>query len=158
VIYFLECRDAVKIGFVNTCTLSSVEARVRQFEIGNPFPITILALMPGNQSVEFLLHRKFAAYRIRGEWFERNEALDGFIAEKGIPADKLDGCGRTCPMCLGVFLPNPGEEFCSIDCKNQRRCAICETVFYPSKKYPNICSPGCQRRFNSTLSAAKIPR
>ena len=148
----------MKIGFVNTCTLSSVESRVRQFEIGNPFPITILAIMPGDQSVEFVLHKKFAAYRIRGEWFEKNEVLDSFIAEKGFPAERLEGYGRTCPICLEVFLPSPGEEFCSRDCKSRRRCAVCEGIFYPSKKYPNICSPECQRRFNSTLSAANIPR
>ena len=70
-IYFLECETTVKIGWTNQGTLESVKRRVRSFEVGNPFPIRILAVMPGCASVEFKLHRQFAGARIHGEWFKR---------------------------------------------------------------------------------------
>jgi hypothetical protein len=157
-IYFLACENAVKIGWTNQGTLESAKSRVRSCETGNPFPISILAVMPGNASVEFKVHRQFAAIRIRGEWFHKTAELSDFIEVKGIREENFDKHCISCPTCLIRFLPDSGKVFCSDHCEHRRLCLVCEDEFTPSQKHPNICSPECQRKFNSTLSAARISR
>jgi hypothetical protein len=157
-IYFLACETAIKIGFTNRGTLDSVQSRVRSCETGNPFPINILAAMPGNQSVEFGLHRQFDDARIRGEWFRKTPELVDFIRDNGVSEEKFDERCVSCPTCLVRFLPNQGEDFCSSHCQYRRLCVVCGHEFSWSRKHPNICSADCQRKFNSTLSAAQISR
>ena len=157
-IYFLECETTVKIGWTNQGTLESVKLRVRSFEVGNPFPIRILAVMPGCASVEFKLHRQFAGARIHGEWFKRTPEVSDFIAVNGVSEVDFDKHCVSCPTCMLRFLPDSGKVFCSDYCENRRHCLVCEEEFAPSQKHPNICSADCQRKFNSTLSAARISR
>jgi hypothetical protein len=67
-IYFVQCGTdgPIKIG----CTQGCVVGRVRQLQGLSPHEMTPLCAHEGDRRVEHQLHKLFAAYRIRGEWFE----------------------------------------------------------------------------------------
>lgn len=74
-VYFLRCRDFVKIGVAK-----SVEDRLATLRTGNPFPIQLLATLryPSRRNayaVETMLHRSLGRHRVRGEWFHAEPAL-----------------------------------------------------------------------------------
>lgn len=48
---------------------------------GCPFPITVLAYMPGGLDEESELHKRFAAFRAHGEWFHATDELLAYIEE-----------------------------------------------------------------------------
>lgn len=71
VIYFAQAGDdgPIKIGY---CAKSGgVRKRMAELQTGCPWPIRIRRVMeaPHRIQTEFELHRKFAAYRMAGEWF-----------------------------------------------------------------------------------------
>ncbi len=157
-IYFLGCQEFVKIGFTNTATLEAVHSRIRLFDVGNPFEITILGVMAGNQSVEFSLHRRFNSLKVKGEWFRVEETLTSFLRTEVILPNDIEKKSRLCRVCAMSFLPTATEDSCSLACNGQKRCTVCQTPFYPSKKNSAYCSPSCYHRMMSTMSAARIPR
>lgn len=55
----------VKIGIA-----VDVEKRRRQVQTGNPEPVRIVASLPHASDMEKVLHRRFARYRMQGEWFQ----------------------------------------------------------------------------------------
>lgn len=70
-VYFINCKQFTKIGF----TAQTAEKRFRDLEGANPFPLVLWATIPGMMSLERRLHKKFARWRHRGEWFKLdNEA------------------------------------------------------------------------------------
>lgn len=81
-VYFATCREAnaVKIG-------SSIDpyARLPEIQHGCPLLITIEAVMPGDASEEFRLHRWFTEERIRGEWFTITEEIERLIEKHAVP-------------------------------------------------------------------------
>jgi hypothetical protein len=90
-IYFIESGAAgpIKIGFA-----SSVEQRLMELQTGNPHVLTVLAAIPAMRVNEIDWHLRFAADRIRGEWFQRSEALLAAIAPhmpSAEPADEASG-------------------------------------------------------------------
>lgn len=66
VVYFAQCRDAVKIGY----TAGSPEARVAALQTGCPWPIWLLGSVASPPAGEVLLHNALADHRLRGEWFD----------------------------------------------------------------------------------------
>lgn len=68
--YFIQaqCGGPIKIGFAK-----DPQYRLAQLQTGNPEPLVIIALIPGN--VESYLHQLFEHFRISGEWFHPNEEL-----------------------------------------------------------------------------------
>jgi hypothetical protein len=85
-IYFIEAvesgkatggPDHIKIGFT---ALDSAK-RLAKFQTGNPFPLRVLGTMPGDKQDEDLLHRKFKASRVRGEWFRGDDLLFHYILD-----------------------------------------------------------------------------
>ncbi len=77
-IYFLEADTTpalIKIGY----TAKGVQERLSELQIGSPVEIRILGIMEGGCSEEQELHQRFAAYRVRGEWFRSHHDLDFFI-------------------------------------------------------------------------------
>lgn len=77
-IYFLQTGDgrAVKIGLTE-----NVQTRQRDLQSANPYPLVLLATMPGGLTKERELHRRFQAGRITGEWFRYSTpGLADFIA------------------------------------------------------------------------------
>lgn len=65
-LYILSCGDLIKIGVTN-----DIEQRIRTLQTGNPLPIILEHIETKNHpyKIESYLHRIFAQYRIRGEWF-----------------------------------------------------------------------------------------
>lgn len=76
-IYFIKCHDAVKIGHTE-----SLETRIPDLQVGNPYPLATIALLDGGYQLEAQLHRIFSAYRVRGEWFLR-APVDVFLGDVG---------------------------------------------------------------------------
>lgn len=63
-IYFIRCKDLVKIGYTN-----SVSKRFASLQTGSPYDLYLLAMDTGNRKLEKLYHRLYEKYHERGEWF-----------------------------------------------------------------------------------------
>lgn len=81
-IYFIECGDAIKIGYA-----SSVERRLSAMRTGCPLPMCLLYVWPmlyehpesEYYAKEREFHERFAALRMHGEWFRAESPLTDFI-------------------------------------------------------------------------------
>lgn len=75
-IYFAEAFDAnaVKIGVTKDPL-----GRVKDLQCGSPHELYLLLVVEGGQREEQLLHRDWAKFRIRGEWFRLEDKLRTFI-------------------------------------------------------------------------------
>lgn len=73
-VYVVGFDNYIKIGYS-----ARVSVRRRQLEECLPINLTIYATMPGRQTLERALHKRFAAYRLNGEWFKREGALAEWI-------------------------------------------------------------------------------
>ena len=65
-IYLIANReeDFCKIGFS-----LSPDARLLQLQTGNPYPLELVAVIEGTIIEEKELHKKFADFKLEGEWF-----------------------------------------------------------------------------------------
>jgi len=75
-IYFLSGGDKIKIGVTG-----DVRARIDAIRTMSPVPVELLCVIPGTPDQEKLLHRRFAEYRVHGEWFVDCTDIRDFIAE-----------------------------------------------------------------------------
>lgn len=66
--------DSVKIGFTR-----DLKRRTSQLNIASPERIGFCLVIPGTMRAEKALHRRFARYRLQGEWFRASDELVGFI-------------------------------------------------------------------------------
>jgi hypothetical protein len=75
-VYFIEAIGArrIKIGFTK-----DVRRRLHDLSIGCPFPIELMALMPGSLEDEFTMHKRFGQLHAHGEWFRARPRLRKFI-------------------------------------------------------------------------------
>jgi hypothetical protein len=86
-IYFAWCTDIadrVKIGWS-----SNVRRRIRHLQTGLPGTLYLLHLEPGSKADELAIHHRFAAYRVRGEWF-KSEAFEEWNREKSLTRERAD--------------------------------------------------------------------
>ncbi len=76
-VYFIrEGQDGpIKIG----TTQGSPHTRQRAMQTGNSSDLVLLAAIPGDVALEKRLHERFAAVRMRGEWFEATAELLAFV-------------------------------------------------------------------------------
>ena len=76
-VYFIEAigTDMVKIGF----TGNGVERRLAALQTSCPLPLRLLACVQGTEQYERALHERFAAERVRGEWFHLRGDVRAFI-------------------------------------------------------------------------------
>lgn len=67
---------AVKIGIA-----ADPRQRCRQIEIDSYLSATyrVLAAIPGTYQLESFLHKRYARWCIRGEWYERNEHIEALV-------------------------------------------------------------------------------
>jgi hypothetical protein len=65
VVYFIECGDVIKIGY----TAKIIRNRLSELGTATPYPLAVLATIPGTLRTESRLHRKFAPARYKSEWF-----------------------------------------------------------------------------------------
>ena len=76
-VYLLRAGNRYKIGY----TTSAVEQRIKSLQTGNPLKIELLGTMPGTLKDERMLHAKYHAYRVEGEWFTLPQAaVDEILA------------------------------------------------------------------------------
>ena len=73
-IYVVGFAEFVKIGWSNTLT-----RRIASIQQGVPGKLTIFGQLEGDITAERTLHRRFAKYRIRGEWFRHEGELAEWI-------------------------------------------------------------------------------
>lgn len=75
-VYFIQAGEdgPVKIG-----TAEDVAARLSELQTGSPAPLQLLGYVSGGRADEQMLHRRFAALRMRGEWFSPAPELIDFI-------------------------------------------------------------------------------
>jgi hypothetical protein len=67
-LYFMQDSTTLHVKIGHT---SGDDALVRRkaLQTGNPSELVVLGTMPGEQSDETWLHRRFAHVRVAGEWF-----------------------------------------------------------------------------------------
>lgn len=78
-LYFIEtvCPERfIKIGIA-----SDVAVRLKKMQMGCPYELRVLAIIPNAANLEKPLHIKFVADRVTGEWFRRTDALLATIEE-----------------------------------------------------------------------------
>lgn len=78
-VYFIQKRDGtgpIKIGYA-----ANPIWRLQAIEAMNPEPLQILATVEGTQQLERALHRKYAKFRVKGEWFEPAQVILDMIAK-----------------------------------------------------------------------------
>ena len=78
-VYALEAGEGgpVKIGLVSH--LGRLRPRIAALQAGCPATLRVLRLTQGGLELEAWIHRELEPHRIRGEWFEREPALE-FLA------------------------------------------------------------------------------
>lgn len=77
-IYFIEAGDGgpIKIG-----RAVDPESRLRQLQTGTPERLRLLAVVAGSRDLESDIHRRLAAHRRSGEWFEPAPDVFAVMAE-----------------------------------------------------------------------------
>ena len=78
----IEGDGPVKIGH----THGSPSNRLAHIRSSSPFKMSLIASFQGDLSMEAGLHARFAAHRIRGEWFEPCEDILTMCRSTGIHA------------------------------------------------------------------------
>jgi hypothetical protein len=77
VVYFIGGEDGpIKIGFT-----TELPSRLRSLQNSSPVPIRLLAAVHGDRALEAEYHRRFAAHRLHGEWFERASVIIDELVE-----------------------------------------------------------------------------
>lgn len=66
-------------GHVKIGVAADVEMRRQDMQIANPGELRIEAVLPGDETLEYALHDKFAADWVRGEWFVLSPAIALYI-------------------------------------------------------------------------------
>lgn len=76
VVYFIKngARDRVKIGFSE-----GHEGRLASLQSASADKLTLLGTVSGTRKTEMKMHKRFAAYRERGEWFRVEGTLAKFL-------------------------------------------------------------------------------
>jgi hypothetical protein len=77
-VYIVQCED--EFGPVKIGVSSNVPERIKALEAYNPYPLKLLALLSGGYLLEEALHRRFAQWRIRGEWFAYCSEIRALVA------------------------------------------------------------------------------
>lgn len=82
-VYFISGGEgtAVKIGFT-----TDLRTRLKRLQSASPVHLLVLAKVEGDRALEREYHRRFARYRLHGEWFKLSQPLLAQIREiAGIP-------------------------------------------------------------------------
>jgi hypothetical protein len=77
-VYFIQPTGG---GLIKIGMSSNPRERLNLLQTGCPVELRILGTLPGGQPLELELHQRFAAHRVRGEWFEPVPELLAVVAE-----------------------------------------------------------------------------
>jgi hypothetical protein len=75
-VYFISAGGPIKIG-----TAKDVRSRLSGIQTSNYDALKVLGVMRGGSELEASLHRQFSHYRLRGEWFWRNNDILSYIEQ-----------------------------------------------------------------------------
>jgi Meiotically up-regulated gene 113 len=93
-VYFIQdgLSRYVKIGW----TTDSPFRRLQTLQTGCPGDLSVAAMVRGTEDLEKALHKRFAHYRIRGEWFDPQvlSAIDVAQDDDPVPYDYHDAFWR----------------------------------------------------------------
>lgn len=82
-IYFIQSgQGAVKIGWTR-----NLKRRFQAHKVSNQGKLILLGIVPGSQAVERQFYDAFAEFRMRGEWFRRNDTIgriSPFLLDQGL--------------------------------------------------------------------------
>jgi len=81
-VYFIQDVDS---GYVKIGHAADPSARFVDLQCATPHCLQFIRIVDGGQKVETWFHRKFAKYRIRGEWFNFAEDMLTIAAPDEIP-------------------------------------------------------------------------
>lgn len=103
-VYFIEMGDFIKIGWS-----AWPPTRRENLQTANPYDLVMLGAFPGTPDNEQSLHRMFARFHRRGEWFRKSPTLLAYIAWLKIA---WKGCANIIKGDLDnvVALPASGEN------------------------------------------------
>jgi hypothetical protein len=76
-VYFIRAGDFIKIGYSR-----SIRSRLIKMATDVPMEPEVLHVEPGTFRTEKVLHRQFASFRMRGEWFRAAPELLAFIEQR----------------------------------------------------------------------------
>ncbi len=75
-VYFVGPKDGpIKIGYARR-----LDFRIKDLRLANAYPLEIWASVKACPSLEREYHKRFAAHRLHGEWFERCPEIEAEIA------------------------------------------------------------------------------
>lgn len=75
----------VKIG-----RSTNMPLRLRAIQTGSPVPLSVLWWHPGGQDLERYLHRKYAEFRLHGEWFDFGVEEPDHLVEMAVTSLRPD--------------------------------------------------------------------
>lgn len=120
-VYFIQAGGndgPIKIGIA-----SDPDERLGNMQIGNHEELFMLAVVPGTVAMERDLHDRFAAGRIRGEWFAAD--TPGLRAEirraVQLEAEMVMSDRGPCRQCGVRPIPPPRTRVCSATCERERK-------------------------------------
>ncbi|TPK59010.1 MULTISPECIES: GIY-YIG nuclease family protein [unclassified Mesorhizobium] len=88
-VYFLKAGNAVKIG-----RSTNLRGRIQSLQTGSAHEARIVKILRGGKRREKEFHKRFAEYRLRGEWFDLRGSLAKYLE-----------------MCIhAIDLPEPDPE------------------------------------------------
>lgn len=120
-VYFIQAGDGgpIKIGLAD-----DPDARCAFLQVGNHEDLVLLAVRPGSMTDERELHSRFAAGRLRGEWFRAD--TPGLRAEihRAVQIEAelaLDDTRGLCCHCGTRPVTPPRTRVCSAECERERK-------------------------------------
>lgn len=140
VVYFIQAgqHGPIKIGVA-----SNVRKRLAALQTGHHTSLRIIGTVPGDAALERELHQRFAAHRIRGEWFKaacatevrefcgkrrngRNRPrIDRDFMRRAL--DCVRDVGNEGAVAINIFGPEPTPESRAI--VRARHEALCRSIF-----------------------------
>jgi hypothetical protein len=78
-VYFAQA-EARPLSPIKIGTSMNVQRRLQDLQVGHPFKLVILIVMPGDRSTEVAIHARFASARLEGDWFEPTAELLRFLS------------------------------------------------------------------------------
>jgi hypothetical protein len=76
-VYFVAADNRIKIGVA-----TSVRKRLKELQTSAPHKLQLIAVRPrAGRAEESAIHRRFAAYRLHGEWFKASPELLQYVAQ-----------------------------------------------------------------------------
>lgn len=114
-VYFMRVGETgpIKIGFTK-----NVRHRLSVVQVDNPTLVRLIAVTEGGRKEEFQLHKRFAKYRLYGEWFEPSTELLEYINQ--FPVLNIVSADFHKPTRKGSSCHNWKGEAASVSSKRQR--------------------------------------